>query len=323
MRLTNRAAKTGTLVLVVAGLGGAVLHSSPEPADHAVRPTVERDLDRWTMPLDGFAQPGSSEAGYAESLLDQPCLRALGIDFPVPWATVDGLSAESVADEGPERGNPSPALAWSRPLTTDAAAERGYHPAPQEGANRDGWRAWVEDADHRAAFDDVDQDAVTRCFEDSRRELGTDDEDGAVQTASAVAKRLTFVAADAARRDPAVTAAADRWRTCLDPSTAQALPDDPHDMPTAAIRQEFEIEARPAASAGEIALAEEDVACQSSSGYRRALYDAEWTLLLHVTATDAAALEATDGDQLAAAERVRRTIERLAPEAPAGVDGSD
>ena len=45
MRTTQRAAKSGVFVLVLAGLGGAVLHSLPEPADHAVRPTVERDLD--------------------------------------------------------------------------------------------------------------------------------------------------------------------------------------------------------------------------------------------------------------------------------------
>ena len=320
MRITQRAVKSGTLVLVVAGLGGAVLHSLPEPADHAVRPTVERDLDTWSMPLDGYAQPGWSEAGYAETLLDQSCLRELDIDFPAPWATLDGLRADSVHDETPVRGNDAPALAWSRPLSAEAAAERGYHPASDRGANRDGWRRWGEDPERNAAFARADPDAVARCFRASRHELGTDD-DGAAQEASMTAKRLTFRAADAARREPAVVAAAARWRTCLAPEAPSAPPEDPHGMPTGAMRQAFGTSGRalPVTDA-ETTLAERDVSCQGSSGYRKALYDAEWSRLLHVTATDAAVLGAAEPDQAEVATRVATTIERLAPEAPDGVD---
>ncbi|WP_182045465.1 hypothetical protein [Curtobacterium sp. ME26] len=320
MRITQRAARTGTLVLVVAGLGGAVLHSLPEPADHAVRPTVERDLDTWSMPLDGYAQPGWSEVGYAEALLDEPCLRDLGIDSPVPWATLVGLQADSISDETPVRGNDAPALAWSRPLRAEAAAERGYQRPSARGANRDGWRQRSEDPEWNAAFDRADRDAVDRCFRASRRTLGTDD-DGAAQGASTTAKRLTFLAADAARREPAVVAAAGRWRTCLAPVAPGALPEEPSGMPTGAMRQAFGTRgpALPVSDA-ETAFAEHDVACQESSGYRWALYDAQWSRLLHVTASDAAVLDAVRPDQVAVAERVAATIERLAPPAPEGVD---
>lgn len=61
-------------------------------------------------------------------------------------------------------------------------------------------------------------------------------------------------------------------------------------------------------------------ACQQSSGYRRALYDAQWSRLLHVTATDAAVLESVEPDQADVAERIASTIDRLAPAAPKGVD---
>lgn len=320
MRITQRAAKSGAFVLVLAGLGGAVLHSLPEPADHAARPTVERDLDTWSMPLDGYAQPGWSEVGYAESLLDQSCLRKAGIDFPVPWATLAGLQADSMRTETPERGNDAPALAWSRPLDADAAADLGYHLPSTRGANRDGWRLWAEDPEHNAAFDRADRTAVDRCFRQSRRELGTDD-DGEAQGASTTAKRLTHLAADEARREPAVVAAAARWRTCLAPDAPSALPEDPHGMPTGAMRQAFGIDglALPVSKA-EVALAEQDLSCQESSGYREALYDAQWSRLLHVTATDAAVLAAARPDQLAVAERVATTVEQLAPEAPEGVD---
>ncbi|MGN8050974.1 hypothetical protein ACTJKO_14940 [Curtobacterium sp. 22159] len=318
MHLTVRAAKTGTLVLVVAGLTGAVLHSLPEPADHAVRPTVGRDLDAWTMPLDGYVQPSGSKQDYASALVEQPCLRRIGIDFPPPWATVAGLDAEGDADDGPGRGNPSPALAWSRPLSADAASARGYHPASTEGANRSGWQAWGEDPERNAAFARARQQDVARCAHDAYRTLGTDDGD---QGASALAEHLTWVAADTARRDPGVVAAAGRWRSCLASDAPGALPEDPHGMPTVAMREAFGIGAPTMpVSADERTLAERDVACQTSSGYRRALYDAQWSELLRVTATDAAVLARADGDQAEVGQRLDRWIERLAPDAPDGVD---
>lgn len=318
MRPTQRAAKTGTLLLVVAGLGAAVLHQLPEPADQTIRPTAERDPDTWSMPLDGYAQPGSSEETYAVNLLVQPCLVDQGIDFPMPWATLDGLRAQSVVDETPERGNPSPALAWSRPLSADDAARRGYHAPSTDGANASGIRAWGQDPERNAAYTAADGAEVDRCYRAARRTLGTGN--GAAQSASQTAKRLTYLAAEDARRTPEVRAAATRWRQCLAPAATQELPDDPHGMPTTAMRQAFELEARTVASDDEIALAEHDVACQTSSGYRAALYDAQWDRLLHVTATDAAVLWSADGDQAALADRVAATIERLAPPAPEGVD---
>ena len=320
MRITQRAAKSGAFVLVLAGLGGAVLHSLPEPADHAVRPTVGRDLDGWSMPLDGYAEPGWSETGYAVDLLVQPCLADAGIDFPVPWATTAGLRARSVATETAERGNPSPALAWSRPLSADAAAELGYHPASADGANASGLRDWGEAPERAAAFTAADPATVDRCFRAARHELGMEAGPYA-QSASVTAKRLTFLAADQARHDPLVVSAAARWRDCLAPDAPSALPEDPHGMPTGAMRQAFGISglALPVTEA-ETTLAEQDVACQQSSGYREALYDAQWSRLLQVTATDAAVLDAAEPDQVAVAERVAATIERLAPEAPEGVD---
>ncbi|MCS5494721.1 hypothetical protein NY548_13885 [Curtobacterium flaccumfaciens pv. flaccumfaciens] len=70
----------------------------------------------------------------------------------------------------------------------------------------------------------------------------------------------------------------------------------------------------------EVAVAERDVACQESSGYRGALYAAEWERLLHVTATDAAALRKGSTRQPQADARLDRVIARLAPAAPTDVD---
>jgi hypothetical protein len=321
MQITTRVAKTGTLALVVIGLGAGVVHGLPEPADVALTPSVAQDQAAWTMPLDGWAQPGSRKQTYAENLVIQPCLRRAGIDFPVPWATSAGLRALSDADETPERGNPSPALSSTRPLDADLARTRGYHGPSTAGANEDGMRTWGQDPERNAAFDRASQTAVERCFNEGYRTLGLADEDGTEQSASMTAKRLTDVAAKAAQQDAAVLAAAIEWRTCMAPSRVADLPASPADMPSDSVRRQFgtDLDSTPVQDA-EVAVAERDVACQESSGYRQALYDAEWDRLLHVTKTDAAVLRAVEPEQLVVDRRLDRTIQRLAPEAPADVD---
>jgi hypothetical protein len=321
MRLTIRAAKTGTLALVLVGLGAGVVHALPEPADRAIEPTVERDVATWAMPLDGWVQPGSDKASYGEDLVMQPCLRKAGIDFPPPWATIDGLEAASDAAETPERGNPAPALSSTRPLDEDTARARGYHAPSTAGANRDGRRAWGGDPERNAAFADASQSAVTRCFRQAERTVGTVDPDGSVQSASMTAKRLTFLAGTAARDDETVVAAAARWRTCMADADVPDLPGAPSGMPSQSMRMDYgtNLLSTPVLDA-EVAVAERDVACQDSSGYREALYDAEWQRLLHVTASDAAVLLAAEPDQREVDRHIDDVIRDLAPAAPSDVD---
>lgn len=323
MRITERAAKTGTLVLVVAGLGGAVLHGLPEPVDHAVRPTTTKDVAAWTMPLDGYVL-ASGPASYAENLVEQPCLRAAGIDDPPPWATIAGLRAEDATNETADRGNPAPSLAETRPLSADEAAARGYRGPSLAGANNEGFRQWGFSTERNAAFAALPAGTAERCIREARAALGTD-VDGAEQAAAQVAQRLTYLAAVAARSDPAVVAAAAEWRSCLTDASvgpvSGGLPDDPSGLPTASMRAvdwvtDLDDEDVPRA---EVRLAEQDVACQQSTGYRQALYDAEWRRLLRVTGSDAAVLAAGSRDQAAVDRRVEAAIRRLAPEAPTGV----
>lgn len=323
MQITTRAAKSGTLVLVLAGLVVGVLHSIPEPADIAVAPTVERDPSAWAMPLDAYVAPASSITDYAENLVEQPCLRKAGIDDPPPWATVDGLQAESDADDTAERANPSPALATTRPLTPALAATRGYHGPSTAGANVQGMREWGYDPDRNAAFAALPGDTASRCVHEARRTLGTE-LDARGQTASELAQRLTWLAAVEARSDDTVRTAAAGWRTCMAPAGLSDLPDGPEGMPTrsmgVAVQDGDTRVFLATVGTAEIAIAKRDAACQQSSGYRTALYDAEWSRLLHVTASDAEALRGGSTQQPEVAARVERTIERLAPAAPADAD---
>ncbi|OIH94098.1 hypothetical protein [Curtobacterium sp. MCBA15_001] len=318
MHITTRAAKRGTFALVVIGLAAGVVQHLPEPADVAVAPTVHRDPGSWTMPLDGYVQPGSDKDSYAFSLVVQPCLRTIGIDSAPPWATAAGLDALSDERDTPAGGNTAPALAWSRPLDAESARTRGYHGASTAGADADGIRTWGEDPARNAAFADAPQREVDRCFQQAYRTLGTADPDGAVQSASIVAKRLTYLATMAAREDPAVVTAAGRWRTCMAPADVIDLPQAPSDMPSQSIQMDHgtNISSTPVQDA-EVAIAQRDVACQETSGYRDALYDAAWDRLLHVTASDSTELRRTRPDQRDVDRRLDTTIRRLAPAAPA------
>lgn len=322
MHITNRAAKTGTLVLVVAGLATAVVHGLPEPADVAVRPTVDRDSSKWAMPLDGYVAPAGTKTDYAENLAVQPCLRKAGIDDPPPWATVDGLQAASDADDTADRANPSPALATTRPLTAALAEARGYHGPSTAGANEDAMRAWGFDPDRQRAFAGLPDGVAEACWGQARKVLG-DAPSGAEQTASELAQRSTYLAAVDARRDESVVTAAAGWRSCMTPSGVTDLPDGPEGMPSPSMRitghdGDRTVLYTSTVGKAEIAVAVRDVDCQDSSGYRTALYDAEWRRLLHVTATDAATLRNGSSRQAQVDARLDRAIERMAPKAPAG-----
>lgn len=324
MQITNRVAKTGTLVLVTAGLVTAVLHGLPERADVAVAPTVEQDSTAWAMPLDAFVAPASSKTAYAEDLVAEPCLRKAGIDDPAPWATAAGLQADDDADDTAARANPSPALATTRPLTAALAETRGYHGPSTAGANQEGMRKWGYDPDRRAAFTALPEGVAGRCWNAARTVLGTTPR-GTEQAASELAQRLTYLAALDARQDDQVRAAAAGWRTCMAPSGVTDLPEGPEGMPTLSMHVGARDDGQVVLSSddpgrSEVAVAERDAACQESSGYRSALYAAEWDRLLHVTATDAAVLRKGSTRWPQVDTRVDRTIARLAPEAPADVD---
>lgn len=321
MQITSRIAKTGTLALVVIGLVAGVVHALPEPADVAVTPTTERSPGAWTMPLDGYVQPGGAKEDYATDLVAQPCLRTAGIDFPVPWATVAGLDASSNEDETPDSGNTSPALAWSRPLDAELARTRGYHGPSTAGANTEGTRAWGQDPKRNAAFAKASPRAVTRCVHGAYRTLGITNPNGSTQFTSMVAKRLTYLAAMDARTDDTVVRAAAEWHACMAPAGVRDLPTAPDQMPSPSIRMDYGTNIRSTpVQHGEVAIAVRDVACQESSGYRDALYDAEWIRLLHVTKSDADVLRTAKADQIAVDRRLDDTIRRLAPKAPADVD---
>lgn len=302
-------AKTITLGVVVLGVAAAAVHGIPASADHAVEPTVARDESPWAMPLDAYVTPAAL-LGPAENVLVAPCLRTAGLtDWDPPVQTAASLQAQDDASDTAARANPSPALATTRPLDAALAAARGYHGPAIDRAAQQAEKDWAFDPKRNTDVASLPSGTFERCLTAARKELGSD-VSGREQSASELAQRLTYLAALDARSDDAVVAAAARWRTCMAPAGVSDLPDAPSGMPTASMRHAYGLGLESSEPTdGEKAVAERDVSCQASSGYRRALYDAEWSRLTHVTADDARTLSAGSTDNPALRERLVAVID--------------
>ncbi|BDZ51974.1 hypothetical protein GCM10025867_42150 [Frondihabitans sucicola] len=306
-------AKTATLVVVVAGTAAVVVSNVPQPVDRTLSHLPAEDVASWAMPLDRYLLVDTHKSDYANDLLVGKCLAARGIDWDVPW-------------QGPLAFPADGDFSVSRPLASHAAAERGYHGAAEDGLSTYLWHRFSTQpplTGHRGA-------AVDSCIRSVRRtDLPITAVDGRAQEAGVRAVQLANRAYDAAGRESAVIAAARRWRSCLAPaydtalapaqsqSPSSTVPSSPAEMPSTAIRQTFstEVSSSPVTSA-ETTLAVKDAACQTSSGYRAALYDAEYRLQSKVTADDAAVFAAATVDQRAYDRRLDRIIAGNLPAKP-------
>lgn len=304
-----RGARVVTLVVVVAGVAGVAISGVPERADTAIQPTVHRDAATWAMPLDGYVTPASDLMDQAEDLGQESCLADAGVVWDVPHRDPDALIVLSGTRNAPARGNASPSLASTRPLDASTAADRGYHGASTAGLNEAAWKRWAFDP----ARNTVNPDVFATCLSQARSRLGTRPaEGGTQQAASSTALRLTYVAAVEARSDARVVQAAGRWRQCMTKGGVHGVAGAPSGMPTRALRDRFgAVIAGTPVSDVEKSVATRDVDCQESSGYRGALYDAEWNRLGHVTASDAATLSRARTDMPELTDRLRSDVASL------------
>ncbi|WP_158586986.1 hypothetical protein, partial [Clavibacter lycopersici] len=120
------------------------------------------------------------------------------------------------------------------------------------------------------------------------------------QGVQARARELRMTARRDALADPAVSTAAAAWRACLTGTASESdayanrpLPADPMTLldPVAGVRS--------GVADPDPDLAAADVACQRESGYREALYGAQWEAESLVTEDDAALFASARGRQVA------------------------
>ena len=299
-------ARAITLGALVVGVAGVALAGRPAPADRTVPSPPARDVATWAMPLDRFELTDQEldKGDYAQQLLIARCLATDGYDWPVPW--------QNVATLGNGHGDDN-SRQVDGPLTAAVAASRGYHVAAVDPVSDGLWQTFVS----RPLIGAAEQKAFDTCLHESWKTLPPANSGARAQDASNVAIPLANQDYASARVDSTVLATTKKWFSCMADAGVPDLPETPDLMPSESVQQKYLTSAAAGeATDAEKALAAKDVGCRASSGYTRALYDAEYTLQLRVTADQYAALAAAPIDDQRAYEGfLERVIaKRLPPE---------
>ncbi|WP_043671082.1 hypothetical protein [Clavibacter michiganensis] len=274
--------------LVAAGLIGVAVVNAPAPRTEPVADPPAQDAAAWTMPLDAAVGVSMDASDVAEAIRLRPCLTAQGVADEAPALDPAVLLApESHAD----------GRLIAPPLDDGRAAAYGHGPVvdPARAALRE-WRMARND-------DAVRGRALDACLPGVR--AGVWANPGANQDIQMRALQLRADARERALGDPAVVAAADAWRGCLAESSADELRDRGRALPADPMTL---LEPGDEAPAVDVALARADAACQASSGYRAALYDAQWREESLVTEADAAMLSSARARQVVATTAAVREV---------------
>lgn len=296
----ERIARWLTASSAVGAVATVAVVGLPARATERLTDLPERDTSAWTMPLDAYLPIGTIQDNYAENLLNARCLAASGFEWPVPWR--DAAAADNALGEA----------TVARPLTPDVAASRGYHVANEIDEGRSDWVAF--------AFLDEQPNAALQAALDACIVAGREEHpllSGQAMQAADVAVKLANAAYRGAVGDSAVRDTVGAWRACMAPADIPDLT-SPDRMPTTTMFQEFRTgipTAHP--SEREASIASLDLACQDSSGYRDALYRAEWERQAVQRPADAA-LFRNAGDAIERrADAVRSLLAELTPPRPA------
>jgi hypothetical protein len=277
-------------VVVAAGLVGVAVVNAPVPRTEPVADLPARDAAAWTMPLDAAAGVSMDAVDVAEGIRLRPCLAEQGIADQAPALDpVVLLAPESHAD----------GRLIAPPLDAARAAASGYGAVVDPA--RAALRAWRMAHNGDLALGR----ALDVCLPGVRAGVWAH-----ASTNQGIQMRALELRADArqrAVRDPAVVTAAGAWRDCLVDSSADALRDRGRKLPAdpMALLEPTDGD-QPADGDGDgprsddVALARADAACQASSGYRAALYEAQWREESLVTEADAVLLSSERARQVVA-----------------------
>lgn len=245
-----------TTAVAVASLAGC---SDSAPTSPVALP--EKNIDQWVLPMDQYQLRWADQfrEEYVQAQLAADCMQSAGYDLEVPWRDLNGPVVR------PNRNSVGRKI-----FTRDLAETYGYHAGPSPEPTIGDWLAYGESL---GDLSDEQQTALGTCIERAHEELPP------LSLEANLAAGITFGAYEGALEDDEVKAAADRWRECMLPLGITDLPTSPLDMPPASISTDVldSPAEEPNVSPAEIAIATHDFDCRVSSGFREALYEAEWS----------------------------------------------
>lgn len=235
---------------------------------------VTKDITHWTLATDPLLDPYLSDMELeASGKVVKLCMDRRGFtDYPT------ARSADMPYEDTRPNG-------ISMIFTPTTAAKYGYRQAPLPGYTV---LDVLPQEDPRPGF----LEAYTECQDLGLKATRPQVKDREAHTASTSTTPVDtdqaqntwisqFDALQVDRSDPALTAAAARWKACLqeaEPSTV--LPDQPWDMlhsqMPSVLQDRFDWQPTGEAGSEEIAFATHDATCRESSGWTTTLYDLEW-----------------------------------------------
>lgn len=242
---------------------------SPVSGDHDTPSYLpDEDIDQWVLPLDSYhlTQREWEITTYAENLLIVRCQGEAGFPVDLPPHDVDLPLGATENSQGRHL------------FDIEIAQTYGYHEDVVVQPNLRAMLALESEpwtAEQEAVYLDCRNRARQILPLPKYSQLADMEHIGRARQESLV--------------DPEVITAAQNWRECMAAAGIGDLPEDPAQMPPSWMAEEVAGNARP--SAEEIELATADAKCRDSSGYRQALYDAEWRAQLQAWVTDGETLE--------------------------------
>lgn len=241
--------------------------SSEQPASQIPEVPPADAIDTYSLPLDPFILTPVEilMIDYAENLQVSDCMSESGYAWVPPRRQVDSLTLL-----------PFRSLSGRILFDERTAAERGYHvPDLLDEESQLAEFAWAESL----TLSDEGYRTLDTCIASSRETLSAFSGDG-VPTYQRAAEFANQALADSLA-DEKVVAAASLWRECMVPLGIADLPQAPDaelGMPTQTMREQFQLgDQFSQPTSAEIRIALFDAECRQSSGYRQALFEAEWS----------------------------------------------
>ena len=281
------------VALLLAGCGsdGSDGSSTPEGAVPE-RFRFEPDQDNWSLPLDFLLGAVSLEQrDFATNLLVRDCMVKAGHrDWPQPLEPVE-MDIKHFNGAGRRLFDPS------------IAASQGYHGSPVDRPN----------SDYLADY------TISKHVEADLDGCATGAADRVEELISEIAPIESFAGAayDAAKADPEVRQAAERWNECMLKVGIPDLPAEPYDMPTETMAARFKLGTDPATgerltktpTADEVKVAVGDADCRDSSEFSATFYQAEVSAQARQIESNEGAVERAFEQSKSAATGLQKIVE--------------
>lgn len=270
-----------------------------------VSPAGVKEESSWAMPLDPYRLSTPHLNNYAEQLAVKPCVEKNGYAWPVPWQDIDEPAEATINGVG------------RRLFDTEIAQAWGYHhaaPTSESDMLWEGFLSATRELNTDEAFDTV----FDACLDEVRATNPLPNMDD-----QAFVFGLSFEAATQATADAEVTAAAQRWTSCMVDAGFPGVPATPELMPSPDLIDKFGLAVVDTATdrvaeitPEEVALATVHAKCADTTGYTELLYEAQWALEESAAEANAARLQNIKAEVDRYHEGVLEFVAQYAPPAP-------